>query len=160
MNRDLNIAKELSTEVKVFLADAPEMNGRFFLADHAQNHYGEETLLDLLNNAEKQFIPFALGANSRVILISKAKILGLSPKFSNSDQWPRMDDPDEYSWPLAKVVCSEFSLEGRAYTGDMQPERRRLADLLNSSIEFFVFETKDGPWIFNKNLLHYLEPLV
>ncbi len=159
MSSDLNIAKGLSTEVKALMTDSREYCGRFFLADYAQNHYGEETLLDLLNNAEKQFIPFEKSDGAPVILIRKCQILGLRPVYPNSTQWPRMNNGDKHSWPAAKVIFAEHSLEGCAYTGDMQPKRRRLMDLLNHGNPFFLFETDEGPWIINKNLIKYLEPL-
>ncbi len=46
MNRNLQIAKGLSTEVLALMADWQEIRGRFYLAEQAQNHYGGETLLD------------------------------------------------------------------------------------------------------------------
>lgn len=159
MNNDLNIAKGLSTEVRAILDDSGEICGSFFLADHAPNHYGDETLLDLLNHSGKQFVPFDQCDGLPLVLVQKAKILGLRPKYSNSQQWPRMDNDDESCWAQAKVVFAEFSLEGRVFTGDMQPERRRLADLLNHENLFFMFETEEEPWIINKNLMNYLEPL-
>jgi len=59
MNRTLQIEKGLSTEVVALMADRQEITGRFFLADHAQYHFGPENLLDILNNSGKQFVPFA-----------------------------------------------------------------------------------------------------
>ncbi len=70
-----------------------------------------------------------------------------------------MQESDEHCWPQARMAFAGFTLEGRAYTGDMEPHRRRLADLLNYGQTFFVFETDDGPWIVNKDLLNHLVPL-
>jgi hypothetical protein len=159
MNSPLNITKGLSTEVEVVLVDSNEVCGNFFLADHVLNHYGGETLLDLLNQDGKEFIPLEQGEDFPVILINKSKIIALKPKFANSSHWPNTACDDGQCWQQAKIISSKISLEGRAYTGDMQPERRRLGDLLNHSNQFFVFETDEGPWIINKNLMTYIEPL-
>lgn len=159
MNRELNIAKGLSTEIRVLMADSQEFCGRFFLADHSENHYGEETLLDLLNRPGKPFLPLDQGEEGPVVLIRKSRVAGLRPQHANSANWPKVDDGDKDSWPLAKIAFTELTLEGRVYTGDMPPQRRRLTDLLNHSDSFFVFETEEGPWIINKDLMKYLEPL-
>ena len=141
------------------MADSQEICGRFFLADNARNHYGEETLLDLLNHTSKEFIPFAQSDDGPMILIKKSAILGLQPTVPNADQWPKMSHSNDQCWPSAKITFAQQTLEGNAYTGDMPPERRRLADLLNHDHLFFIFETEAGPWVINKNLMKYLEPL-
>jgi hypothetical protein len=159
MNRKLQIAKGLSTEIFALMADWQEIRGRFYLADHAQNHYGEETLLDVLNHPGKQFVPFCQEQEDSVVLIHKARIVGLRPSGADGEDWPRIDDPDEDCWQTAKMAFAGFTLEGRAYTGDMQPHRRRLADLVNYGETFFIFETDEGPWIVNRDLLNHLVPL-
>jgi len=159
MNIGLQIAKGLSTEVLALMADWQEIRGCFYLADHVQNHYGQETILDILNHPGKPFIPFAKDGEASVVLIQKSRIVGLRPSSAESDQWPRTQDGDERCWPPAKMSFAGFSLEGRAYTGDMPPHRRRLADLLNYGQTFFVFEADEGPWIVNKDLLNQLVPL-
>ena len=159
MNSKLQIEKGLSTEVLALMADWQEIRGCFYLADHVQNHYGKETLLDILNHPGKQFIPFARDGEESVVLIQKSRIVGLQPSGPETDHWPRIQDGDEDCWPPAKMAFAGFTLEGRAYTGDMPPYRRRLADLLNYGPTFFVIETDDGPWIVNKDLLNQLVPL-
>ncbi len=159
MNRNLQIAKGLSTEVLALMADWQEIRGRFYLAEHAQNHYGGETLLDVLNHPGKPFIPFCQEEEDSVVLIHKARIVGLKPSGADDEQWPRVQDVDANCWQEAKMAFAGFTLEGRAYTGNMEPHRRRLADLLNQGQTFFVFETDDGPWIVNRDLLNHLVPL-
>jgi len=160
MNRALQIEKGLSAEVVALMADRQEIRGRFFLADHAQYHFGPENLLDVLNNSGKQFVPFAQDAASAVVLIQKSLIAGLQPSRPDCGDWPRSQNDDPQCWQPAKIDFAGFSLEGRVFTGDMQPNRRRLADLLNHGNPFFVFDTDEGPWIINKNLLNLLVPLV
>ena len=94
-----------------------------------------------------------------MVLIQKLRIVGLRPSCIDNCQWPRTNDDDEDSWISAKMAFAGFTLEGRAYTGDMQPHQRRLSDLLNHGPTFFVFETDEGPWIVNKDLLNHLVPL-
>ena len=159
MNRNLQIAKGLSTEVLALMADWQEIRGRFYLAEHAQNHYGGETLLDVLNHPGKPFIPFCQEEEDSVVLIHKTRIVGLKPSGADDEAWPRIQDDNEDCWQAAKMAFAGFTLEGRAYTGDMEPHRRRLADLLNLGQTFFVFETDDGPWIVNRDLLNHLVPL-
>jgi len=159
MNQKVQIAKNLSTEVLALMADWQEIRGRFYLADHAQNHYGEETLLDVLNHPGKAFIPFCQEHEDSVVLIHKTRIVGLQPSGADYEKWPRIENVDDDCWQAAKMAFAGFTLEGRAYTGDMEPHRRRLADLLNLGQTFFVFETDDGPWIVNRDLLNHLVPL-
>ena len=159
MNRKLRIEKGLSTEILALMADWQEIRGRFYLADHVQNHYGQETLLDVLNHPGKPFIPFAQDGEESVVLIQKSRIVGLRTSCANSVEWPRTQEDDEDCWPPAKMAFAGFSLEGCAYTGDMPPHRRRLADLLNYGQTFFVLETDESPWIVNKDLLNHLVPL-
>ncbi len=160
MNRTLQIEKGLSTEVVALMADRQEITGRFFLADHAQYHFGPENLLDILNNSGKQFVPFAQDDVTAEVMIQKSLIAGLQPRYSDCGDWPptRVDDPQ--CWQPAKIVFAGISLEGRAHIGDLHPDRRRLADLLNHGNPFFVFDTDEGPWIINGNLLNLLAPLV
>lgn len=159
MTNILQIAKGLSTEVFALMADWQEIRGHFYLAEHAQNHYGKETLLDVLNIPGKDFVPFAQGEDVPLLLIQKSRIVGLRPTDPESTEWPSMQETGENCWPRAKMAFAGFTLEGRAYTGDMEPHRRRLADLLNHGQTFFIFETDEGPWIVNKDLLNHLVPL-
>lgn len=163
MTSKLQINKGLSTEVLALMADWQEVRGHFYLADHAEKHYGKETLLDVLNNSEKAFVPFSQevlpGEDTPLVLIQKSRIVGLKPSDPESKDWPRMDEADESCWQKARMAFAGFTLEGRAYTGDMEPHRRRLADLLNLGQTFFVFESEDGPWIVNRDLLNHLVPL-
>lgn len=159
MTNILQIAKGLSTEVFALMADWQEIRGHFYLAEHAQNHYGKETLLDVLNSPGKDFVPFAQGEDVPLLLIQKSRIVGLRPTDPESSEWPTMQETGENCWPRAKMAFAGFTLEGRAYTGDMEPHRRRLADLLNHGQTFFIFETDEGPWIVNKDLLNHLVPV-
>lgn len=159
MTSKLQIAKGLSTEVLALMADWQEIRGHFYLAEHAENHYGKETLLDVLNNSEKAFVPFAQDDEAPLVLIQKSRIVGLKPSDPESQEWPRMNEADDSCWQNAKMAFAGFTLEGRAYTGDMEPHRRRLADLVNHGQTFFIFETEDGPWIINRDLLNHLVPL-
>ncbi len=159
MNRTLQIEKGLSTEAVALMADRQEIRGRFVLADHAQYHFGPENLLDVLNNSGKQFVPFAQDNEAAVVLIQKSQIAGLQPGRADCGDWPQTQNDDPQCWQPAKINFAGFSLEGRAHTGDLQPNRRRLADLVNHGNTFFVFDTDEGPWIINKNLLNLLVPL-
>ncbi len=159
MNMDLQVTKGLSTEIVALMADWREIRGRFYLADHAQNHYGAETLLDVLNHPGKQFIPFAQHEEESVVLLHKARIVGLRPNCPDADAWLNIPDFGPECWQPAKMAFAGFVLEGRAYIGDMPPHRRRLADLVNQGQMFFLFESEEGPWIVNKNLLNHLVPV-
>ena len=158
MNRTLQIEKGLSTEVVALMADRQEIRGRFFLADHAQYHFGPENLLDVLNNSGKPFVPFAQDNEAAVVLIQKSRIAGLQPSRPDCGDWPRTQDDGAQDWQPAKIEFAGLSLVGCACTGDLQPNRRRFADLLNHGNPFFVFDTDEGPWIINRNLLNILVP--
>lgn len=158
MKYKLHINKGLSTEVVALMADWQEISGHFYLGEHAQNHYGRENLLDVLNAPGKDFVPFAQDDQTPLLLIQRSRIVGLRPSCANSADWPKMKVNDDQNWLQAKMAFAGFTLEGRAYTGDMEPHRRRLSDLLNYGQTFFVFETDEGPWIVNKDRLNHLVP--
>ncbi len=159
MTGKLNVSKGLSTTITAIMDNSQKFIGSFFLSGTAQNHYGKETLLDVLNNSEQPFIPFHQEDNNPVVLVQKNQILALKPQHANNSQWPKLDNNEPDCWPKVKISFSNISLEGRAYTGDMKPDQRRLIDLLNHGPVFFVFDTHQGPWILNKNTINYLEPL-
>ncbi len=158
MENKLQITKGLSDEVLALMADWQEIRGQFYLGEQAQNHYGKETLLDVLNNPEKDFVPFSRDEGTLMMLVQKSRIVGLHPANSEINNWPRMQEDGDDCWKPAKMAFAGFTLEGRAYTGDMEPHRRRLADLLNLGPTFFLFETDEGPWIVNKDLLNHIVP--
>jgi len=114
MNSDLRFAKGLSTEVCLIMADSREIKGRFFLADNAKNHYGEETLLDVLNNAGNEFAPLGQQQGEQVLLLKKDQILGLKPQYANSENWPQTDDSQVDGWVPARIAFPGLTLEGWA----------------------------------------------
>ena len=95
MSSKLQIAKGLSTEVMALMADWQEIRGHFYLAEQAENHYGKETLLDVLNHPGKEFVPFAQDDDVPLVLIQKSRIVGLRPSNPESTEWPRTEDGDE-----------------------------------------------------------------
>ena len=159
MANSFQVKKALSTEVLALMADWREIQGQFYLSEQAERHYGRETLLDVLNAEGKDFVPFAQGEETPLVLIQKSRIVGLKPSDPDCQEWPHTENQDEDCWKPARMAFAGFQLEGRAYTGDMETHRRRLADLLNLGPRFFVFETDDGPWIVNRELLNHLVPL-
>ncbi|MFT5233942.1 MAG: hypothetical protein ACI9UQ_001984 [Candidatus Krumholzibacteriia bacterium] len=158
MSGSLQIEKGLSTELRAVMADGQEICGRFFLADYAENHYGQENLLDVLNLAEQKFIPFVLDDNETVVLIQKSRIGGLQPSVLDGNDWPRAHDGEAHCWSPASIIMRGENCDGYAFVGDLKPEKRRLADLLNHGNRFFVFDTEAGPWIINKTRLNFLVP--
>jgi hypothetical protein len=159
MDTSFKVAKGLSAEVLALMADWQEIRGHFYLSDYAENHYGRETLLDVLNREGHPFIPFAQDEETPLLLIQKTRIVGLRPSETESEDWPHMSDAGEDCWQQARMAFAGFTLEGKAYVGDMQPHQRRLKDLLNHGPSFFIFESTDGPWIVNRDLLNHLVPL-
>lgn len=159
MNRTLQMEKGLSTEILAVMADQQEIRGRFFLADHAQYHFGPENLLDVLNNCGKKFLPFVQDGAPSVMLIQWSTIAGLQPGHPDNHDWPPTPEDDPQCWQNAKISFAGISLEGRAYLGDLHPDRCGVSDLLNYGDPFFVFETAEGPWIINKAHLNLLVPL-
>jgi len=158
MTDALKIQKGLSTEILATMADGQDICGRFYLADHAQSHYGQETMLDVLNRVGQPFVPFLMDDQQTVVLIQKSRIIGLRPSADESLVGLPTFDEDEKYWPPAQIYLAGKPLDGHAYTGDLQPEKRRLTDLLNDPAPFFRFETESGSWIINKNRLNFLVP--
>ncbi len=159
MNRVLQIAKGQSSEVVALMADGKQLRGRFFLARCAQDHYGQETLLDVLNRPGTPFVPFVREGEADVVLIQTCRIAGLRPRHADCVDWPQAQEGDQERWPPASIELAGRRLLGGACTADLPPDRCRLADLLNHENCFFVFRTDDGPWIINKTLLNLMVPL-
>jgi hypothetical protein len=159
MTRSLQIPKGLSTEVRVVMTDGQEITGRFYLAENARNHPGRESLLDLLNDSGKAFLPFRQDERDDVVLVRQSRILGLQRVRDDDEAWSRSGSGDEGNWQAAEISLAGFSLTGSANTGDMPPQRQRLADLLNHEDPFIEFETDEGSWFINKNTLNLLVPL-
>lgn len=159
MDQSLQINKGLSTEVRVLLADGQEIQGRFFLAENARNHLGQENLLDLVNDPGKIFLPFCPKEGDNVILVRKSRIRGLQLDLDDHGEGSMEQGNHEQNWLPAEISMAGMHLEGHANTGGLPPERRRLADLLNHEDAFIEFESDYGPWILNKNHLNYLVPL-
>lgn len=101
MNIKLQITKSLSTEVFALMADWQEIRGHFYLGEHADNHFGKENLLDVLNAPGKDFVPFAQ-EDQPLVLIQRSRIVGMRPTCANSAEWPRMQERDDQYWPPAR----------------------------------------------------------
>jgi len=90
MSKGLEIVKHLSTKVKVKMADGQDIEGHFFLSEFAENHIGAETILDVLNSAELDFIPFEHAADKALILLKKSQIVGgIIARIQTNQEWRR-----------------------------------------------------------------------
>lgn len=145
-------------EIKALMTDGQDIRGRFFLSDQAQNHYGQEYLLEVLNHTDDRFIPFMMDDDETVVLMQKTRIVGLQPSDLKDHDWPHAGSANQASWPAAQIIMAGRTVDGWAFTGDLQPENRRLTDLLNHCDSFFFFDSDSGPWIINKTHLNFLVP--
>ena len=159
MSKGLEIAKHLSTKVTVKMADGQDIDGYFYLSEFAENHIGSETILDLLNSLEMDFIPFEHAADKALILLKKSQIVGILADASDIfDQAMKELVQEKSNFLKATIVFSQFSLEGNAFIGGLHPNNSRLIDLLNSEEPFFYFQAGEQKWVLCKENLKYIHP--
>jgi hypothetical protein len=116
----------------------------FFLAYHAENHSGAETILDVLNS-EKTFIPLEDIFTNEILLIGKTEIMYLS--LSLDKTMPARFEA--VAIPVKVELLNGEIMEGKFLT-DLPPDKLRLSDFLNYTPQFISLWRDDTNLILNK----------
>jgi hypothetical protein len=155
-NKDLRIKKQ-GQRAEVHLISGASLTGDFFLSGQAQSRRGSETLMDVFNDSLRVYLPFTEGESGAFHLLNKRHIVMVELQESDLSQVLGFDS--ESDLPTQSVRLSygsdDSSLSGEAYVGDLHPDNRRLADLLNHEANFFLLLAEEKCYLVNKYQMHF-----
>ena len=131
----------ISAQVTLFGGDV--VSGELFVAAASPVHRGPETLLELLNDNTRSFVPFQ--AEDCVMLLNRVTIRSVefhSPELM--EIFTRPDNESIYGLSIfLRTELKEVALDGFCFTGDLRPEARRPVDLLNGPEMFLLLYGND-----------------
>ncbi len=131
--------------------------GQFFLASASPIRGGTETLLDLLNDTTRAFVPFKT-ANAMVFLNRDAirSVDFEAPNIKDIFFSANNEHIHSIKVYMRKDVGGGSSL-GVCFTGDMSAEHRRPIDLLNTDDAFLLLFSDDRLALINKRAISHIE---
>ena len=151
------IVSKQAIEATVTLFGGAVNAGQFFLASGLALRGGMETLLDLLNDNTRAFVPFKM-ANGMVFL-NRETIRSVdfeAPNIKDVFFTQNNEHIHAIKVHLRKDVGGGSSL-GVCFTGDMAPEHRRPLDLLNTHDMFLLLFSEDRLSLINKTAISHIE---
>lgn len=139
----------------VLLFGGKKVTGAFFLAPGAAAHEGPETLLDLLNDNDRNFVPFQ--TSTELLFLHRTAIRCVEFDSRDLAQWfLRPDNEDIYALKIVlRGEVQEQSLAGFCFTGEMAPTSRRPLDLLNSPEMFLLLFHDNKLTLVNKHTISH-----
>lgn len=154
---ELKVEKRLS-EAEIEMADGTLFVGHFYLSDQARHHLGHENVMDILNQPDDDFIPFHLATESSLLLLQKRQIRSVHLRTEDFSEVFALAEGEAGTLVPVLLNVSGKRLEGKAFVGDLHPDRRRLKDLLNTPTPFFLFRSDQETRIVNKHLINFAVP--
>jgi len=149
------ILPKLPISADITLFDGEKVRGEFFVSPSSPHHEGPETLLDLMNDNTRTFVPFQ--TEGGMMLLNRAAVRNII--FESSHLMSIFTSPDNDNiYGLTVYVRTEHKeseLQGFCYTGDLRPEARRPVDLLNSPDMFLLIYCNERLVMFNKNAISH-----
>ena len=150
-----NLVPKDTVSTRVVLFDGQVVSGGFFVSEVSSIHAGPETVLDVLNDEERSFIPFQ--SDSGVLLLNRTTIRMVEvDSHELKDIFLRPDN--EYIFAMQIVLRTELketTYAGCCYTGELHPEARRPVDLLNSRDMFILLFSGGKILLFNKHAISH-----
>ena len=131
--------------------------GQFFLASASPMRGGMETLLDLLNDISRSFVPFKTPMG--MVFLNRESIRSVDFDAPNiKDIFFRPDNEFIYSVKVyVRADAGGGSYQGVCFTGDLSPEHRRPLDLLNTNDLFLLLFSDDKLALINKKAISHIE---
>jgi len=131
--------------------------GQFFLASASPMRGGMETLLDLLNDVSRSFVPFK--TPNGMVFLNREAIRSVDFEAPNiKDIFFRPDNEFIYSIKVyVRTDAGGGSYQGVCFTGDLSPEHRRPLDLLNTNDLFLLLFSDDKLALINKKAISHIE---
>ena len=147
------VLPKLPVSAQVTLFGGDKINGEFFVAGASPNHAGPETLLELLNDDTRSFVPFQ--TESGMFLLNRESIRTID--FESEDLISIFTRPDnECIYALMLVLRAETeSMQGFCFTGELRPEAQRPVDLLNAPDMFLLIYTDSKLVLCNKHAISH-----
>jgi len=150
------ILPKVPVTADVNLFDGERVSGEFFVAAKSPVHGGEETLLELLNDNARSFVPFQ--TEHGLMLLNRATVR--SVQFDSPDLMSVFTSPDNDNiygmtvyWRTETQTDAE--VQGFCYTGALDEKGRRPVDLLNSPEMFLLLFSNDRMILFNKHAISH-----
>jgi hypothetical protein len=147
---DLRIEKS-PYRVKVYLGDGETMKGEVYLSECSPSRRGGETLIELANDPERDFLPFREHDRNGVHSLNRSWILMIEtgdPKMVDLDGLRVSAEP-----AFAPVVLQcgirggdPFVVRGLLYLKRQPPGKRRTADVLNGPEPFVLVRLERGSY--------------
>ncbi len=132
-----------------------KMGGEFFLDNATPLHEGPETLLELINNNSRTFVPFHTERGTLLLNRLAIRIVEFdSPEVVAAFVQP--DNPFIHDLRIVlRTETQELSMQGFCHTGELHPQSRRPADLLNTPDAFLLFYSTGTLILVNKAGISY-----
>lgn len=131
--------------------------GQFFLASASPMRGGMETLLDLLNDLTRSFVPFK--TVNGMVFLNRAAIRSVdfeAPNIKDIFFTPNNEYIHAIKVYMRKDAGGGSSM-GVCFTGDMSAEHRRPIDLLNTKDMFLLLFSDDRLALINKFAISHIE---
>jgi hypothetical protein len=148
------VLPKLPVSAQVTLFGGEKINGEFFVAAASPNHSGPETLLELLNDETRSFVPFQ--TENGMFLLNRESIRTID--FESEDLISIFTRPDNdciYALMVVLRAEADHSMQGFCYTGDLRPEAQRPVDLLNASDMFLLIYAENKLVMCNKHAISH-----
>ncbi|MCY3020693.1 MAG: hypothetical protein NTW87_16875 [Planctomycetota bacterium] len=149
------ISPKMPVATKITLFGGEIVAGEVFVSAVSNHHPGPETLLELLNDNTRAFVPFQ--TEEGMMLLHRATVRTVdfeSPEllaiFTSAD--------NDRIYPLTVILRTETpeaEIEGYCYTGDLRPEAQRPVDLLNTPDMFLLMYSSERMILVNKNAISH-----
>ena len=146
------VLPKLPVDADVILTTGEKVRGTFFVAPASAHRPGPETLLELLNEDARSFVPFQ--SEEGMLLLNRTTIRLVS--FASPELLQLFSAPDnENIYGITLVLSGDaHKITGYCHTGDLRPETRRPIDLLNSS-EVFLLVYSERLMLINKTAISH-----
>lgn len=131
--------------------------GQFFLATASAIRGGMETLLDLLNDNTRAFVPFK--TQNGMVFLNRDAIRSVDFEAPNiKDIFFSANNEHIHAIKVhTRKDAGGGSQLGVCFTGDMNAEHRRPIDLLNTDDMFLLLFSEDRLTLINKRAISHIE---
>ncbi|MGD0090777.1 MAG: hypothetical protein ABSE73_12730 [Planctomycetota bacterium] len=149
------ISPKIPVSTKVTLFGGETVAGEFFVSATSPRHPGPETMLELLNDDARAFVPFQ--TQEGIFLLHRATVRSVDfESVELLDIFTRHDNECVYSLAvILRTEQPEEPIQGYCFTGHLPQGAQRPADLLNSSDMFLLLFSNERMILINKNAISH-----
>jgi hypothetical protein len=148
------ISPKIPVKTRLTLLDEEVVQGELFVAAASPHHPGAETLLELLNDNTRSFLPFQ--TSDGMLLLNRTAIRTVD--FESPELLAVFTRPDNdciYALTVVLRTGEPAEFQGFCYTGELRPEGQRPIDLLNSPDMFLLLYSNERMLLVNKNAISH-----